>query len=239
MAKRSMPPKQRAALHTALRGESSSAAIARMPPLRRGRRGADVGDGRRVDRIRRHRRRQHGIGGLRSGPRLVSMPWRTRPPRVFACISSPTSMAARRSALLAVWIRPQRRDRDFEDFRYAGNSAQRRQRTRLVERRQPCLRRQRPCRQRGEVRHRRVAHLPMWDWVRRTLSLWSCGRLADCVGNRQDGFERLLGGAAEIDAHALVSPLRENMVVWHALTAVWNRTASVPRPRRCCLTTIV
>jgi glucose-6-phosphate isomerase len=37
------------------------------------------------------------------------------------------------------------------------------------------------------------------------------------------GFEQLLAGAHALDAHAAAAPARENLAVWHALTAVWNR----------------
>ena len=38
-------------------------------------------------------------------------------------------------------------------------------------------------------------------------------------------FERLLAGAAAMDAHVLESPLERNLAAWHALVAVWNRNA--------------
>jgi glucose-6-phosphate isomerase len=38
-------------------------------------------------------------------------------------------------------------------------------------------------------------------------------------------FEALLAGAAEMDAHVLQAPPRENLAFWHGLTAVWNRNA--------------
>jgi glucose-6-phosphate isomerase len=40
-----------------------------------------------------------------------------------------------------------------------------------------------------------------------------------------DGFERLLAGAAQMDAHVHGAPLRQNLAVWHALIAIWNRNA--------------
>ena len=40
-----------------------------------------------------------------------------------------------------------------------------------------------------------------------------------------DRFLELLDGAAAMDAHAGDAPLRQNLAVWHALTAVWNRNA--------------
>ncbi|KTF41574.1 glucose-6-phosphate isomerase, partial [Xanthomonas translucens pv. translucens] len=38
-----------------------------------------------------------------------------------------------------------------------------------------------------------------------------------------DGFEQLLAGAAQFDAHALNAPLQRNVAVLHALTTLWNR----------------
>lgn len=67
--------------------------------------------------------------------------------------------------------------------------------------------------------------LPMWDWVGGRYSLWSAVGFPIALALGMERFEALLAGAAEMDAHALESPLRQNIVVWHALTAVWNRNA--------------
>jgi glucose-6-phosphate isomerase len=67
--------------------------------------------------------------------------------------------------------------------------------------------------------------LPMWDWVGGRYSLWSAVGFPIALATGMDGFERLLAGAAEFDAHALYAPPRENLAIWHALTAVWNRNA--------------
>ncbi len=67
--------------------------------------------------------------------------------------------------------------------------------------------------------------LPMWDWVGGRYSLWSAVGFPIALAIGMDGFERLLAGAAEFDAHALHAAPRENLAIWHALTAVWNRNA--------------
>ncbi|MEO6155744.1 MAG: glucose-6-phosphate isomerase [Thermomonas sp.] len=65
--------------------------------------------------------------------------------------------------------------------------------------------------------------LPMWDWVGGRYSLWSAVGFSIALGLGMDRFEQLLAGAAAMDVHAASAPLRHNLVVWHALTAVWNR----------------
>ncbi len=67
--------------------------------------------------------------------------------------------------------------------------------------------------------------LPMWDWVGGRYSLWSAVGFPIALAIGMDGFERLLAGAADMDAHVLATPLRDNVAVWHALTAIWNRNA--------------
>jgi glucose-6-phosphate isomerase len=72
----------------------------------------------------------------------------------------------------------------------------------------------------------RSAHiLPMWDWVGGRYSLWSACGLPIALALGMDVFEALLAGAAEMDAHVLDAPARDNLAYWHALTAVWNRNA--------------
>ena len=49
-----------------------------------------------------------------------------------------------------------------------------------------------------------------------------------CIRDRavgMAGFEALLAGAADMDAHVLEAPLAQNLPVLHALTAIWNRNA--------------
>ncbi|HEY0661358.1 MAG TPA: glucose-6-phosphate isomerase [Lysobacter sp.] len=67
--------------------------------------------------------------------------------------------------------------------------------------------------------------LPMWDWVGGRYSLWSAVGLPIALAIGIDRFGELLDGAAEMDAHVLQAPLRQNLAAWHAVTAVWNRNA--------------
>jgi len=67
--------------------------------------------------------------------------------------------------------------------------------------------------------------LPMWDWVGGRYSLWSAVGMPIALAIGMERFEELLAGAAEMDAHVLRAPLRENLAAWHALTSVWNRNA--------------
>ena len=67
--------------------------------------------------------------------------------------------------------------------------------------------------------------LPMWDWVGGRYSLWSAVGFPIALAIGMDRFLQLLDGAAAMDAHAATAPLRQNLAVWHALTAVWNRNA--------------
>ncbi len=69
----------------------------------------------------------------------------------------------------------------------------------------------------------RERSLPMWDWVGGRYSLWSAVGFPIALALGMDRFEQLLAGAAEMDAHAAATPLRQNLAAWHALTAVWNR----------------
>lgn len=69
-----------------------------------------------------------------------------------------------------------------------------------------------------------AAHvLPMWDWVGGRYSLWSAVGFPIALAIGFDGFEQLLQGAAEMDAHALEAPLARNLPVLHGLTDIWNR----------------
>ncbi|MDQ3228264.1 MAG: glucose-6-phosphate isomerase [Pseudomonadota bacterium] len=67
--------------------------------------------------------------------------------------------------------------------------------------------------------------LPMWDWVGGRYSLWSSVGFAIALAVGMPQFEALLAGAAEMDAHALDTPLERNLPVLHALTSIWNRNA--------------
>ena len=63
----------------------------------------------------------------------------------------------------------------------------------------------------------------MWDWVGGRYSLWSAVGFPIALGLGMDRFLQLLDGAAQMDAHAGEAPPEQNLAVWHALTAVWNR----------------
>ncbi|HBK57685.1 MAG TPA: glucose-6-phosphate isomerase [Xanthomonadales bacterium] len=65
--------------------------------------------------------------------------------------------------------------------------------------------------------------LPMWDWVGGRYSLWSAVGFSAALAIGMTGFDRLLAGAASLDAHVRHSPLEGNLAVRHALTAIWNR----------------
>jgi len=65
--------------------------------------------------------------------------------------------------------------------------------------------------------------LPMWDWVGGRYSLWSAVGLPIALGLGMEAFEALLAGAHHFDQHALTAPPRQNLAIWHALTAIWNR----------------
>lgn len=67
--------------------------------------------------------------------------------------------------------------------------------------------------------------LPMWDWVGGRYSLWSCVGFSLALAIGLPKFKEMLAGAAEMDAHFLNSPVRENLPVWHALVGIWNRNA--------------
>jgi glucose-6-phosphate isomerase len=67
--------------------------------------------------------------------------------------------------------------------------------------------------------------LPMWDWVGGRYSLWSAVGLPIALAIGMQGFEDLLAGAAEMDAHVLGEPASRNLAARHALTAIWNRNA--------------
>ncbi|MCZ7009857.1 glucose-6-phosphate isomerase, partial [Salmonella enterica] len=53
--------------------------------------------------------------------------------------------------------------------------------------------------------------LPMWDWVGGRYSMWSAVGLPIALAIGMDGFEALLDGAAEMDAHVLNSEPERNL----------------------------
>jgi glucose-6-phosphate isomerase len=64
-----------------------------------------------------------------------------------------------------------------------------------------------------------------WDWVGGRYSLWSSVSLV-CVAALQDGvFERLLAGAAAMDAHFRDAPFAQNLPAISAAVQMWNREA--------------
>jgi len=67
--------------------------------------------------------------------------------------------------------------------------------------------------------------LPMRDWVGGRYSLWSAVGLPVALAIGMANFERLLAGAAAMDAHVIEAPLERNLAAWHALVSVWNRNA--------------
>ena len=67
--------------------------------------------------------------------------------------------------------------------------------------------------------------LPMYDWVGGRYSLWSAVGFPVALAIGMQRFERLLAGAAAMDAHAIDEPVERNLAAWHALVAVWNRNA--------------
>lgn len=67
--------------------------------------------------------------------------------------------------------------------------------------------------------------LPMWDWVGGRYSLWSAVGFPIALAIGMPAFEQLLAGAHALDEHAATAAPRDNLAVWHALTAVWNRNA--------------
>lgn len=64
---------------------------------------------------------------------------------------------------------------------------------------------------------------PMWDWVGGRFSLWSAVGLSAALAIGFGNFDRLLQGAAAMDAHFRDAPLASNMPVVLALLGVWLR----------------
>ena len=61
-----------------------------------------------------------------------------------------------------------------------------------------------------------------WDWVGGRYSLWSSVGLTIALAIGMDGFEELLQGAYEMDAHFKNAPLEKNMPVIMALLGIWH-----------------
>ena len=64
---------------------------------------------------------------------------------------------------------------------------------------------------------------PMWDWVGGRFSLWSAVGLTVELAIGTNNFEKLLQGAAAIDAHFVSAPLEKNIPVLMAMLGIWSR----------------
>ncbi|MBI3437463.1 MAG: glucose-6-phosphate isomerase [Proteobacteria bacterium] len=64
-----------------------------------------------------------------------------------------------------------------------------------------------------------------WDWVGGRYSLWSSVSLCCVVGLKDGVFERVLGGAADMDDHFRTAALERNVPIIAAMVQVWNREA--------------
>lgn len=69
------------------------------------------------------------------------------------------------------------------------------------------------------------------DWVGGRYSVWSAVGLSCAIGLGPEAFERLLAGAAAMDAHFCEAPLAQNAPVMLALAHVFNRNG-LGRPVR-------
>ncbi len=69
-----------------------------------------------------------------------------------------------------------------------------------------------------------AAHqLHFWDWVGGRYSLWSSIGITIAIALGMDGFKQLLKGASDMDEHFRAAPWQENLPVRLALTTIWNR----------------
>lgn len=66
---------------------------------------------------------------------------------------------------------------------------------------------------------------PFWDWVGGRYSLWSSVGLVCALGLADGAFEKLLAGAAEMDAHFRDAPFTQNLPAVSAALQLWNREA--------------
>jgi glucose-6-phosphate isomerase len=77
----------------------------------------------------------------------------------------------------------------------------------------------------GEVQRFGIAASNMfvfWDWVGGRYSLWSSIGLPVAMAIGSAGFDALLAGAADMDAHFRTAPLLENLPVVLGLIGIWN-----------------
>jgi glucose-6-phosphate isomerase len=65
--------------------------------------------------------------------------------------------------------------------------------------------------------------LRFWDWVGGRYSLWSSVGISIAVACGPDVFDRLLEGAAAMDAHFRDAPVEHNLPAWLGLLSIWNR----------------
>jgi len=64
-----------------------------------------------------------------------------------------------------------------------------------------------------------------WEWVGGRYSLWSSVSLVCALALKDNAFERLLAGAAEMDAHFRDTPFAQNLPALSAAVQMWNREA--------------
>jgi glucose-6-phosphate isomerase len=64
--------------------------------------------------------------------------------------------------------------------------------------------------------------LPLWDWVGGRFCLWSPAGLPIALKLGWERFEKLLAGAASVDAHFREAPLERNLPVLLGLVGWWN-----------------
>ena len=64
--------------------------------------------------------------------------------------------------------------------------------------------------------------LPLWDWVGGRYSLWSPAGLPIALKLGWERFEKLLAGAASVDAHFREEPFERNLPVLLGLVGWWN-----------------
>jgi glucose-6-phosphate isomerase len=66
---------------------------------------------------------------------------------------------------------------------------------------------------------------PFWDWVGGRYSLWSSVSLACIIAVSAVAWQRLLAGAADMDAHFRDAPFLYNLPAISAAVQMWNREA--------------
>ena len=227
-----MPPKAAPALHTALRGDLGVGGAADAARAARGR-GAACACDELVARLRSQPASPTSSTSASAVP-TSARAWRWMRLRDFAdgrfrvhFLSNVDGSAAQR-VLRGAGSGAHRGDAGLQELRHPGNPAQRRaslrdwlggdERLYAVSANAPSARR------RSASPPERV--LPMWDWVGGRYSLWSAVGFADRAGDRHATASSSCSPAPrDMDAHVLTRRCDDNLAVWHALTAVWNRNA--------------